>query len=100
MISIFVLKTLENTKKNALKICTLIGRDNIPIFSGSDKPLKYDLVTAAHVHGKSGLDIEGTSIEITKDYKIQLYYRRQKKSELAWGDTEHHRELVAQQLGI
>ena len=63
--------TLENTKKNALKICTLIGRDNIPIFSGSDKPLKYDLVTAAHVHGKSGLDTDGDPININKNYYIQ-----------------------------
>ncbi|MFL2634250.1 MAG: acyl-CoA dehydrogenase family protein [Dehalococcoidia bacterium] len=46
-----------------------------------------------------GQQIHG-GIGFTKDYKIQLYYRRQKKSELAWGDTEHHRELVAQQLGI
>ena len=47
--------TLVNTKQNALKICSLIGRTNIPIYAGSDKPLKYKLVTAEHVHGKSGL---------------------------------------------
>ena len=48
--------TLENTRINALKICTLIGKTNIPIYSGADKPLKFDLITAEHVHGKSGLD--------------------------------------------
>ena len=58
--------TLENTKINALKICTLIGKTNIPIYSGADKPIKFNLITAEHVHGKSGLDIEGTSIEIVK----------------------------------
>ncbi len=46
-----------------------------------------------------GQQIHG-GIGFTKDYKIQLYYRRQKRSELAWGDGDHHRELVAQQLGI
>ena len=46
-----------------------------------------------------GQQIHG-GIGFTKDYKIQLYYRRQKRAELAFGDTEHHRELVAQQLGI
>ena len=63
--------TLENTKINALKICTLIGKIDIPIYSGSDKPIKLNLVTAEHVHGKTGLDIEGNQIEIDKNYKIQ-----------------------------
>jgi alkylation response protein AidB-like acyl-CoA dehydrogenase len=39
-------------------------------------------------------------IGFTKDYKIQLFYRRQKVAELSWGDAEYHRELVAQKLGI
>ena len=63
--------TLENTKKNALKICSLIGRSEIPIFAGSDKPMHYNLVTAEHVHGKSGLDTDGQPIEISNGYKIQ-----------------------------
>jgi len=63
--------TLENAKNNALKICTLIGKTNIPIYAGSDKPIKFDLVTAAHVHGKSGLDIDGPPIKIKNDYKIK-----------------------------
>ena len=63
--------TLENTKNNALKICTLIGKTNIPIYAGSDKPIKFDLITAAHVHGKSGLDIDGSPIKIKNDYKIK-----------------------------
>ena len=63
--------TLENTKLNALKICSLIGRTDIKIFAGSDRPIKYDLVTAAHVHGKSGLDIEGEQINVNSDYNIE-----------------------------
>jgi len=39
-------------------------------------------------------------IGFTREYPIQLYFRRQKASELAWGDAEHHRELVCQALGI
>ena len=46
-----------------------------------------------------GQQIHG-GIGFTKDYKIQLYFRRQKRAELAFGDGDHHRELVAQQLGI
>ena len=62
--------TLENTKNNALKICSLIGRSNIPIFAGADRPLYYDLVTAEHVHGKSGLDTDGKPIKINYDNQI------------------------------
>jgi alkylation response protein AidB-like acyl-CoA dehydrogenase len=39
-------------------------------------------------------------IGFTKDYKIQLYYRRQKAAELAWGDADFHRDLVGQAIGI
>ena len=63
--------TLENTKKNALKICSLIGKTHIPIFSGADKPLCYELVTAEHVHGKSGLDTDGQPITISEGYSVQ-----------------------------
>ena len=35
------------------------------------KPLKRNLVTASHVHGKSGLDYSGEEINISDEYKIQ-----------------------------
>ena len=63
--------TLENTKLNALKICSLIGKSEIKIYAGASKPLKYELITAEHVHGKSGLEIEGKSISIVNNYTIQ-----------------------------
>ena len=66
--------TLENTKLNALKVCSLIGKSNINIYAGADKPIKFELVTAAHVHGKSGLDIDGSPIQINDNYKIQNKY--------------------------
>ena len=46
-----------------------------------------------------GQQIHG-GIGFTKDYKIQLYFRRQKASELAWGDADYHRELVAEELAV
>ncbi len=46
-----------------------------------------------------GQQIHG-GIGFTKDYKIQLYFRRQKWMELMWGDADYHRELVAQKLAI
>ena len=47
---------LALTEKNARIICELAGRTDIPVFAGCDRPLGRSLVTAEHVHGKTGLD--------------------------------------------
>ena len=47
---------LDLTSKNALIICELAGKPNVPVYSGCDRPLGRDLVTAEHVHGKTGLN--------------------------------------------
>ncbi|MFD2738764.1 nucleoside hydrolase [Sulfitobacter aestuarii] len=47
---------LDLTSKNARIVCELAGRPDIRVFAGCDRPLKRDLVTAEHVHGKTGLD--------------------------------------------
>ena len=47
---------LPLTQKNARVICELAGRRDMRIFAGCDAPLQRKLVTAEHVHGKTGLD--------------------------------------------
>jgi len=47
---------LELTAKNARIVCELAARPDIKVFAGCDRPLAHDLVTAEHVHGKTGLD--------------------------------------------
>ncbi len=47
---------LPLTAKNARIVCELAGRPDIPVFAGCDRPLARPLVTAEHVHGKTGLD--------------------------------------------
>ncbi len=47
---------LALTQKNARIICELAGRADIPVYAGCDAPLSRTLVTAEHVHGKTGLD--------------------------------------------
>ena len=47
---------LELTAKNARIVCELADRPDIKVFAGCDRPLAHDLVTAEHVHGKTGLD--------------------------------------------
>ena len=47
---------LPLTQKNARIICELAGRPDVLVYAGCDAPLKRKLVTAEHVHGKTGLD--------------------------------------------
>ncbi|APX13732.1 nucleoside hydrolase [Tateyamaria omphalii] len=47
---------LDLTAKNARIVCELAGQPDMPVFAGCDRPLGRDLVTAEHVHGKTGLD--------------------------------------------
>ncbi|MBL4627429.1 MAG: nucleoside hydrolase [Roseicyclus sp.] len=47
---------LELTAKNARIVCELAGRPDVKVFAGCDRPLRHALVTAEHVHGKTGLD--------------------------------------------
>ncbi|WP_046791813.1 nucleoside hydrolase [Tatumella morbirosei] len=47
---------VELTTKNALKICELAGKQNTKVYSGASGPLKGKVVTAEHIHGKTGMD--------------------------------------------
>ncbi len=47
---------LPLTQRNARIVCELAGRRDIHVFAGCDRPLAHTLVTAEHVHGKTGLD--------------------------------------------
>src|SRR5215471_13653006 len=49
-------QTLDRTTRNALRVCALAGIDDVPVAAGCDRPLLRELVTAAEVHGESGLD--------------------------------------------
>jgi purine nucleosidase len=48
--------TLPQVTRNAQRVCTLAGIRDVPIAAGADRPLRRELVTAAHVHGASALD--------------------------------------------
>ncbi|MEK1902898.1 MAG: nucleoside hydrolase [Rhizobium sp.] len=47
---------LSLTSRNARIICELCERTDIKVFAGADRPIARKLVTAEHVHGKTGLD--------------------------------------------
>ncbi|WP_095589189.1 nucleoside hydrolase [Actibacterium ureilyticum] len=47
---------LPLTQKNARIVCELAGKADVSVHAGCAAPLKRKLVTAEHVHGKTGLD--------------------------------------------
>jgi inosine-uridine nucleoside N-ribohydrolase len=49
-------QTLEKTTANALRVLELVGRADVPVAMGANRPLARELAVAAHVHGESGLD--------------------------------------------
>lgn len=49
-------QTGDKTYTNARKILALIGREDIPVRRGAERPLLSELHVAANIHGESGLD--------------------------------------------
>ncbi len=49
-------QTVEKTTANAIRVLDLVGRADVPVAAGADRPLVRELVVASHVHGESGLD--------------------------------------------
>jgi purine nucleosidase len=47
---------LELTERNARRIRDLAGKGGLGVYAGCARPLKRALVTAEHVHGKTGID--------------------------------------------
>jgi purine nucleosidase len=47
---------LALTQKNARIVCELAGRPDMRVFAGCEAPMTRTLVTAEHVHGRTGLD--------------------------------------------
>ncbi len=48
--------TLDNAVRSALQVLTVAGRTEVAVHPGMARPLTRPLVTAAHVHGPSGLE--------------------------------------------
>lgn len=47
---------LSLTSKNARKALELAGRTDTPVYAGASAPLVRELITAEHVHGRTGFD--------------------------------------------
>jgi inosine-uridine nucleoside N-ribohydrolase len=49
-------QTLEKTTANAIRVLELVGRGDIPVAAGADRPLVREQRVASNVHGETGLD--------------------------------------------
>jgi inosine-uridine nucleoside N-ribohydrolase len=49
-------QTLEKTTANALRVLEYVGREDIAVAAGADRPLVREPYVAAYVHGETGLD--------------------------------------------
>ena len=47
---------LALTSRNARIVLEFCGRSDVKVFAGADRPVARPLITAEHVHGKTGLD--------------------------------------------
>jgi purine nucleosidase len=47
---------LRLTQRNVRMVCELAGRRDVPVYAGCERPMHRPLVTAEHIHGKTGLD--------------------------------------------
>ena len=49
-------QTLAKTTANALRVLEFVGRTDVPVAAGADRPLVREPSVAAYVHGESGLE--------------------------------------------
>lgn len=78
-------KGLEITEKNALKLCELIGREDIPVLRGAKKGILKGRRTSGNVHGDSGfgrnVDLPEPKKQIEKQYAWDFLYENAVKYE-------------------
>lgn len=47
---------LDLTQRNARMMCDIVGRKDMPVYAGCEKPLVLDAITAEYIHGSTGID--------------------------------------------
>ena len=50
---------LDHTVANALKLCEVVGRNDVPVFAGADRPLLHPAEDAGDIHGRDGFGDAG-----------------------------------------
>ncbi len=66
---------IEKTAQNALKICSILGIDNVPVAAGMSGPMVREQVIADNIHGETGLgnvDFGEPSIRLDNRHAVAL----------------------------
>ncbi len=66
---------IEHTAANACRIVEFVGRTDIPVHAGCGEPLRRPLVTAAHVHGETGLkglDLPAPRLPLAERHAVEF----------------------------
>lgn len=69
---------LEYTVRNALKLCEVAGREDVPVFAGCPGPLVLPAEDAAHVHGRDGfgdVDLPAPARQAEAEHAAQAILR-------------------------
>lgn len=67
--------TLENTVQNALKVCSALGVDNLPVAAGMSQPIIRKQVIAKQIHGETGLgnfNFDGPLLQLDSRHAVKL----------------------------
>ena len=55
---------LDRTSENAIRICELAGRDDVPVYAGCSRAILRPRSDAQHIHGETGL--EGVNLPLLR----------------------------------
>ncbi|MFC4986517.1 nucleoside hydrolase [Saliphagus infecundisoli] len=86
--------TVEATTHNARALLEVLGRTDVPIAAGADRPLLADLETAEHIHGEGG--IRGELPEPTSETELEGVHAARRIVEAA---RRHEGELALAAIG-
>ena len=75
-------QTIDKTFRNARNVLSLLGREDIKVYKGAEKPLAKELHTAAYCHGENGLgeyEIPDSKAPVEEGDAIEAIYECAKK---------------------
>ncbi len=68
-------QTIDKTAQNALKVCSILGVDNMPVAAGMSQPIIRTQVIANQIHGETGLgdfDFDDLIIRLDPRHAVNL----------------------------
>jgi purine nucleosidase len=66
---------LEQTERNARRVCELAGRIDVPIYAGCARPMLRSLATAAHIHdaiARDGLLLPEPTMSLRREHGVDF----------------------------